>query len=199
MTRRANQYRAIVAGLAVLLLSTGCASGFKARHDHDPTADFGSYKTFAWISEHPMTVGPTSTISSPMLEPRIMSAVEAELKRKGYSRVGTPETADFVLAFTIGSRDQIKVDSYPTMAGGVGYAYPRHWGVWGGAYYGYGTETKVRQYTEGMLAIDIFDSAERRPVWHGVASKSISASDRENASETIRAAVEAILAGFPPA
>lgn len=49
-----------------------------------------------------------------------------------------------------------------------------------------------------MLAIDVFDVAERQPVWHGVASKMINESDREDAAGTIKAAVDAILEGFPP-
>lgn len=198
MSRQTSNLIAVLSALATLLFTAGCASGLTAYHDHDPSARFEGYRTFAWISEHPMKVGPSSTIANPMVEPRIMSAIEAELQRKGYTRVDDPEMADFVLAFTVGSREQIEVDSYPTMAGGVGYAYPRHWRSWGGAYYGHGTETRVRQYTEGMLAIDIFDGKERRPVWHGVASKSINASDRENASASIQGAVDAILAGFPP-
>jgi hypothetical protein len=185
--------------LVTAVLTAGCATGFQATFDHDPAQDFSGYKTFAWISEHPMTVGRTDRIPNPMLEPRIMSTVEERLGVKGYSKVQDAASADFVLAFTVGSREEVKVDSYPSMtAGRVGYAYPRHWGAWGGAYYGYGTETTVRQYTKGMLAIDVFDVAERRPVWHGVASKTINESDREDAAGTIKAAVDAILEGFPP-
>jgi hypothetical protein len=185
--------------LCTAAVLAGCATGFKATFDHDPANDFGRYKTFAWISEHPMTVGATDRIPNPMLEPRIMSAVEEGLVAKGYSLVQDAASADFALAFTVGSREEIKVDSYPSMtAGHAGYAYPRHWGTWGRAYYGYGTETTVRQYTKGMLAIDLFDVAERRPVWHGVATKTINESDREDAAGTTKAAVDAILEGFPP-
>lgn len=185
--------------LVTTALLAGCATGFKATFDHDPAQDFSGYKTFAWISDHPMKVGTADRIPNPMLEPRIMSTVEEGLAAKGYSMVQDAASADFVLAFTVGSREEIKVDSQPSMAAGhVGYAYPRRWGAWGGAYYGYGTETTVRQYTKGMLAIDVFDVAERRPVWHGVASKTINESDREDAAGTIKAAVDAILAGFPP-
>jgi hypothetical protein len=56
----------------------------------------------------------------------------------------------------------------------------------------------VRQYQKGMLAVDIFDVADRRPMWHGVATKSISDSDRKEMDVTINAAVTAVLAGFPP-
>ena len=177
----------------------GCASGFEATYDHDPANDFTAYKTFAWVSEHPMKVGAVTRIPSSLLESQIMVTVEAALGVKGYRLVADIDSADFALSFTIGSRDEIKVDSYPSMS--VGYAgagYPRGWGAWGGAYYGYGTETTVRQYTEGMLAIDVFDVEDRRPVWHGVASKNISDSDRKDSGATVQAAVDAILVAFPP-
>jgi hypothetical protein len=56
----------------------------------------------------------------------------------------------------------------------------------------------VRQYDKGMLAMDVFDVKERRPVWHGVATKSISEQDIHDIDGTIQAAVDAILEGFPP-
>jgi len=188
--------------LVVVLTSLlfGCATGFKAIHDHDAANDFTDYKTFAWISEHPMKVGATERIISPMMEPRVMSSVENVLQSKGYRLVANAESADFALGFTIGSREEVKVNTSPSMSGAhIGYGYPRR-GVWGGAYYGYPTptQTTVRQYTKGTLAIDVFDVDERRPVWHGVATKTISESDREDLAGTVQDAVDAILAGFPP-
>jgi hypothetical protein len=176
---------------------SGCASTFEASYDHDPGNDFSKYQSFAWISKNPMKVGKGVNVANPLLEPRIMSALENALVAKGYKYVIQPTDADFVLSFTIGSREEISVSSYPSMSAGYGRAYPGHWG-WGGAYYGVGTETRVREYTEGMLAVDIFDVKERRPVWHGVATKRISESDREEIEATVKAAVDAILAGFPP-
>jgi hypothetical protein len=184
---------------ATVALLAGCASGFEATYDSDPAQDFSGYKTFSWVSEHPMKVATTARIQSPMLEHRIMTTVESALGTKGFRLVPDVESADFALSFTIGSREEIKVDSYPSMSGGyVGHGYPGSWGRWGGSYYGYGVETTVRQYTEGMLALDVFDVAEHRPVWHGVASKRISDSDRKDVDATVKAAVDAILAGFPP-
>lgn len=189
---------AYAAVVATALLG-GCATGFEATYDHDPANDFAAYKTFAWVSEHPMKVGAVERIPSPLLESQIMVTVESALGAKGYKLVSDLDSADFALSFTIGSRAEIRVDSYPTMSAGyAGYGYPGRWGAWGGSYYGYGTETTVRQYTEGMLAIDVFDVEERRPVWHGVASKKISKSDRKDAGGTVQAAVDAILVGFPP-
>lgn len=185
----------IIAGLTAML--GACASTFQATHDYDPEKDFGDYRYYAWISENPMKIGPSTRINNPLVEERVMDAVEQRLDAQGYQKVIEPRSADFVLSFTVGSREEIRVDSYPSMSASVGYGYPRHWG-WGGMYYGVSTETSVRQYTQGMLAIDIFDVEERRPVWHGVAEKRISESDREDAVGTIQAAVDALLAGFPP-
>lgn len=185
--------------MALIGLGLGaCASGFKATYDSDPTHDFTGYKTFAWMSANPMIVGSTNRIPSPLLESRIMAAIEDGMIQRGYSKVDDPESADFVLSFTVGSREEIKVTSYPTTYAGY-YGHPRG-AYWGGAYYGHGmgTETQVRQYQKGMLALDVFDVKEHRPVWHAVAEKSISESDRKKMDETIQAAVNAVLEAFPP-
>lgn len=191
------QYLVIVSLLTFL---GACASTFEASYDYDRKHNFANYQTFAWISKNPMIVAETTRMVNPLLEGHIMSALKDGLTAKGFRHVMMPENADFVVSFTVGSRDKIKVDSYPTMSGGY-YAGgpPGHWG-WGGGYYGgyYGTETTVRQYTKGMLAVDIFDVRERRPVWHAVATKTIQESDREKAVETVNMAVNSILGGFPP-
>ena len=104
----------------------------------------------------------------------------------------TPQdTATPAIAFTVGSRDQIKVDTYPSS---FQTGYSRR-----GYYYGYnyGTETRVRQYTEGQLAVDVFDVASHNPAFHGVASKKITDSDRENQQEVLNAIVAEALSGFP--
>jgi hypothetical protein len=190
-TRRLFLLTTVVASLGL----AACASGFKASFDSDPAHDFSGYKTFAWISANPMIVGSTNRMPSPLLEPRIMTAIEDGLRAKGYSKVGDPEQADFVISFTIGSREEIKVNSYPSTY--AGYGYRGAWG-WGGPYYGMATETQVRQYQKGMLALDIFDVKQHRPVFHAVAEKSISESDRKKLDETVQAAVDAVLAAFPP-
>ena len=184
--------------ISMLLVTLGlgaCASGFKATYDNDPSHDFTAYRTYAWISDNPMIVGATNRMPNPLLETRIMAAIEDGMTARGYEMVGDPETADFVLTFTVGSREEIKVSSYPSTY--AGYGYSNSW-RWGGPYYGMATETQVRQYQKGMLALDVFDVKERRPVFHAVAEKSISESDRKKMGETIQAAVNAVLAGFPP-
>ena len=188
--------RVLILVTAFLGLSA-CATGFKATYDSDPAHDFSGYQTFAWISANPMIVGQTNRVPNPLLEPRIMAAIESGMATRGYRKVDDPEAADFALSFTVGSREEIKVNSYPATY--AGYGYGGGWG-WGGPYYGMGmaTETQVRQYQKGMLALDVFDVKERRPVYHSVAEKSITDSDRKKMDEVIQAAVNAVLEAFPP-
>ena len=84
--------------------------------------------------------------------------------------------------------------------GGHGRGYNRYYGYgypyYGG--YGGGSNVDVQQYTEGTLAIDIYDVAEHDPVWHGVATKRITDKMRRNPDESLTEIVTEILQRFPP-
>ena len=139
-----------------------------------------------------MIIGSTAGIQvSPMTEGRIKRAIQESLQSKGLQVVADPDQADFVVAFTVGARDEVQVTSYPT-------AYRGAWGggYWGGGYYG--NQVDVRQYTEGRLSIDIFDRAEHRPVWHGWATKRITSKAQEDPEPVLREVVAAMMAKFPP-
>jgi hypothetical protein len=93
------------------------------------------------------------------------------------------------VAFTLGAREVVDVNStaYPT-------GFYRPYG-WGGAYY---QDVDVRQYTEGRLAIDLFDTRLKRPVWHGYVTKNITGKDQADPQAVITEAVSSILVDFPP-
>jgi len=189
-----NALRA-VAPIAALLLAA-CASGpqIQSFQDYNPAVDFSGYRTWSFISDTPMIVASTSAPMNPLLQTRIMQAVRADLEAKGFRYVDDAEHADAVVSFTIGSRAQIRVDQYPvSYRDSFGRYYPtRTLAV------GYGSETVVRQYTEGQLAIDVFDVKSRAPAFHGSATSRVRESDRENPEPLLRAAVGEALAGFPP-
>ena len=105
-----------------------------------------------------------------------MNAAQAALIAKGFTFVEDRKDADFVVSFTMGARDKIRVNNYP-----VHYRGPTPW-EWGAPYH---TEVDVRNYTEGTLAIDIFDVQARSPVWHGWAVRTISTADRRNPTPII--------------
>ena len=73
----------IIAGLTVTLF--GCATGFQAVYDHDPAKDFGQYKYYAWISENPMKIGPSTRINNPLVESP-MSRINSASTRKREAR-----------------------------------------------------------------------------------------------------------------
>ncbi len=171
----------LVAGAGFLI---GCASSAKVQTDFNPSADFSNYRSFSFISDKPLLV--TVVGVSPLLQERLINATRVELTSKGYRFVADPEAADFVVSFTMGARDKIKVTSYPTR-------YRGQWG-WGTGYY---NEVDVRSYTEGTLAIDVFDVKRRSPVWHGWGVKTISTQDRRNPTPVIKEIVAAIFAEFP--
>lgn len=178
-------------GFACLLLALlgACAGTLPVRTDYDRQADFSGYRTYTWVSDNPMlTPEGGNPAISPLTRRRIVTAIESELQRKGYTTAGSPEQADFAVAFTVGTRDRIDIDSYPT-------AYRGNW-YWRHSFWYYDVRTWT--YQEGMLAIDIFDQATHQPVWHGFTSKRITSSDRKDPASIIHQAVGAILAKFPP-
>jgi len=180
-----------VLGLGVLvpfMFAASCAT-IRAGSDYYAEADFSDYRSFAWLDESPLIRPTASRIQiSPLSVRRIREAIERELTAKGFTQIAAREAADFAVSFTVGARDMIDVNDYPAF-------YRGPW-AWRGPYYGANVDVTV--YTEGTLALDIFDNATRQPVWHGWARKRITESDVEDPAPTINEAVRAILAEFPP-
>ena len=171
---------------------TGCAT-IKTGSHQDESASFSNYETFAWIADDPFILGEgEASPVSPLSQKKITDEIERELRAKGFRYSTIRDQADFVLSYTVGTREKIEERSYPM-------AYQGKWG-WHmyGRYY-YTSEVDHRAYTEGTLGIDIFDGNSKQPVWHGWASKTISSSDRDNPTPAIREAVAGVLKHFPSA
>ena len=164
---------------ALVAVTFGCATNSaKFNFDKNTKIDTSTYKTFAWLTKGKI-LAPAADIN-PVMKARVDESIEQAFTTKGYRLVKDAEQADFTISYTVGSRDKIRVDNFPaTYNSGFG---------WGRGYYGgrgiygnvsMGTETNVRQYTEGKLAIDIFDVKSHQPVWHGWATKRLKSSDTE--------------------
>lgn len=179
-------FRSVCIVITAILLS-GCST-LAVDSDYNEAVDFSTYRTFSFISDNPLLKSETAPIS-PLFEGRVMTATRNELTKKGYEFIEDRENADFVVSFTLGAREKIQVNNYP-----ASYRGPGGW-AWGAPYY---TEVDVRDYLEGTLAIDVFDVAQKSPVWHGRAVKTISDKDRRNPTSATNNAVAAILAEFPP-
>jgi len=181
----------LIVVIALITVVVGCASTQKARVNFDRNSDISTshYKTFAWLNETKVLAEPVDV--NPVMKVRIDNAIESAFVAKGYQLIDDAEQADFTISYTMGSRDKVKVDSLPTTY--------RTGFVWGHRYYGgigVSNETHVRNYTEGKLAIDVYDVKSRQPVWHGWAVKRIKTADQDNPSKAIKSVVEQVVAQF---
>ena len=175
--------------VVVLLLAAGCSS-LRTHSDYDPQANFSDFRNFAWAGDQQQVrskdIG-DRFISALNLR-RIERAIEDELATKGYRQQDNQDDADFLVSFTVGARDKVDVDYYPVTYRG---RWVRHWPYqW--------ESVEVHSYTEGTLAIDIYDRENSRPVWHGVARKRVTGVDVRNSESVINDTVAAILSEFPP-
>ena len=180
----------LVLALALILLSLASCATIDHGSHYDETVNFSNYKSFKWVSDDPYVTADSSIRISPLTQDKIRSAIRGELSRAGFQFVESNDDADMLIAFTVGTRDEIRVESYPI-------EYPGNWG-WhvSGSYY---TVREVHQhtYTKGALGIDIFDGTTNKPVWHGWAEKTITESDRKNPGLAISEGVARIFADFP--
>lgn len=187
------------------VLLAGCSTSVPMRtsSDFNPDIDISHYKTFSWIADQPYIRSGTFLADSS--REKINNNIYNVLLKKGYVFVSNPEEADFVVSYTVGSRKEISAKSYPT--------YYRSGWTWGQTYWGgggyfvtgtyspgvkyTGTDINVRTYTQGQLAIDIFDVKAHQPAWHGVGLKEITTKDRKDPRAIIQTAVRGILESFP--
>ncbi len=183
--------------VTMLALTASCVSPVQT--DFDPGHSFANYKTFSWVSESPMLVEGDRT-PNPIVAQRLKVAVQQGFEFKGFEFVTDPASADFVVSFTVGARDKIDIREHEVQE----YIGPHNM-LWRGDRFLYMTPTRTttivetREYTEGSLAIDVFDVKLRKPVWHSGATKRLSALDPgRNSPAELAAAVAAITENFPP-
>lgn len=183
--RREAPFLAVV----VLGLAAACATIETGSH-YDETADFGAYESFSWIADDPH-IGPEGDLAvSPLTHSKIQQAIREQLEIQGYTFTEDRAAADFVVSYTVGSREKIRTSSYP-----VAYRGAWGWHVYGSRYYVH--EYVEHSYTKGTLSVDVFDNETKKPVWHGWAEKTITESDRRDPTRTIRDSVTRLFESFP--
>jgi hypothetical protein len=171
----------------------GCASSPKVLADYDPGNDFGAYNTWGFIED----AGPDYDGYESLFSQHMMEAIEIEMNKRGYTRSTTP---DVYLNFNAFVQDKTKVTQTQSMGPPMGmggyYGYRGgYYGAWGG--YGYGTETRVSQYTEGTFNIDIIDAKKNQLVWEAVVVGKVTEKDRENLRQVVMEGVPKFFALYP--
>ena len=156
--------------LLVVLMVSACATTLKSSVDVADHAEFGELRTYAWITDLPMFASNVASpeVVNPLNEQRIRTAIEEQFENKGYRKV-TIDQADFVVAFTLGARDRVRVQQYYS-----DFGYHHGFGRFdrfGRGFNGFGPSVSVRTFAEGTLVVDIFENTEKKAIWHGSATR----------------------------
>ncbi len=187
-----NTKFSIIVFSLLLLATTGCTSIKSGAHHDESFGRFATFKSFAWIADDPLVLGENEVSPiSPLTKKKIVSRIEGELVQKGFRKAPSKGDADFILAYTVGTRDTIDSRSYPvTFRGEWG------WHLYGRYYYA--NEPVHTMHTEGTLGVDVFDGVTNQPVWHGWATKTITQADRSDPDTMINRGVDLLFSNFPP-
>lgn len=188
-----NNYKSLTI-IVLLSVVSGCATHpVQVGFDKNNKIDTSHYKTFAWLNEAKI-LAPAIDFN-PVMKVRVDDAIEAVFISKGYQIISDPEKADFAISYTVGNRDKIKSYNYPST-----YSSRFYWGTrYHRGHYNnlmVSTDTKIIQYTEGKLAIDVYDVKLHQPAWHGWAIKRLTLQDKEMPSASIKAIVKQVVSQF---
>lgn len=178
----------IAAGIIIVFIQ-GC-SGIKVSQDYKPSTDFKHLKTYAWKSETQKNSGDIR-IDNPLLIERIRNATDTTLNSMGYRK--TTGTPDFLVSYQYSIRSKIKSNSTGSSIGFGFGTYGRRGAI------GVSSGTEISEYDEGMLVIDLWDSADSALLWRGTSTSRMDIhSSPEKTTKRINSIVEKILKQFPP-
>jgi hypothetical protein len=187
----------------ILLLLNACVSKPVVFSDFDSRHDFTTDKTVSWVQNPPMLRSGDYPVSS-IAEMRMTEAIKNEFITKGYEFVEDTEMSDLSVTYTMGAREKIEIVEYD----GPYYKHYSDWG-WGAYYFPYFVHFELdrrnrlyaerlpRSYTDGTIAIDIFDTKTKQPVWHTKASKRLSSKDLNSHLINATNVAKKLLADFP--
>lgn len=183
--RTTRMQRKYVSFAIALLLAPALLLAQKTSYDYDKTADFSSFRTYSLKDGTP--------VGQPLIDNRIVAALDAELAAKGLTKSADPDV--FVVYHMAFDKEK---DIY-TYSSGYGGGYgPYGWG-WGGGWAGGTTTTQVRDILVGTMVIDMADAKKGQVVWRGVGVKEVDTGAKpEKRDKSINKAVKKILKNYPP-
>lgn len=160
----------VFVGLTVL---SSQALAQKPQIQWDTEYDFDTVKTFAWQST------PDTSLENinPFMHSRVVSSIEYRLTSSGLTEVAS--NPDVYVTYHTESTDKVRLQSDSFGYGFGGYGM----GGWG--YYGYGaagpvsTTTRVIEYEEGTLIVDVWDADTKTLVFRGAVTRVFSESPQK--------------------
>jgi Domain of unknown function (DUF4136) len=180
--------------LATLIFLSGTLSAYgemEVSAEWDQSADFSRLKTYAWLPEPPERMH-DSRVKYMLVEPRVKSSADIDLRHKGYKKVDAA-IADFMVGYQVVADKEANV----TAINGF-YGFSPAYDFWGRGMGdpGFGN-TYVERFVQGTLILDIVDPASGKLIWRGYASQAIEPdASLEDKTEIIQEATEKILQNF---
>jgi hypothetical protein len=175
--------------LLILAVTLSACNAFKVKTDYDPTADFSSFKTFAFAG--PADINKGGIYDNSLTRKRIESAVVRELTGKGLRQVGLDEPQDLLVHYWVGIQDKQRLESTGPTVGVSRYPGGYGWGA------GYGGGVTTYEYKEGTLILDLIEPAKKQLVWRATMVGTLEDSAQDNIERGNKAIAEAF-ESYPP-
>jgi hypothetical protein len=185
----------IIFAAVLIALVTACAIEPRIHSLHDPEANFARFSTYNFAPE----ARADDEQYTSLLTKNLKYAISQEMENRGYRRSDEP---DLLVNFKVRTREKIDVHETPVMRPSpfyTPYPYPHYYSYRFGLYNPwpyYAYQTRVVQYTEGTLSIDLIDAPAKQLVWEGAAIGRVR-EDRENMPEYIKEVVASIFKKYP--
>ena len=182
--------------VALFSLALTACSTVKVSTDYDQSADFTALKGFNWLPESATVEKENAYLNNRIMDVRITKAIDNQLVAQGFSFSTAP---DFYVNYSITSEKKTNIRTYDNYSG-----YGPSWG-WGVGYGHRGmslsahTETRIDEYQQGSLVVDVIDPTSLELIWRGIGSKRLPEStDAAEMDKLVADVVSSILSKFPP-
>lgn len=128
-------------------------------------------------------------VLNPLMDQRVVSAIESELASKGIQKVDSNPSM-YVVYHCSTSQDR----SFVTDSFGYGMGAGWRWGGMGGM----GTSTtREMTYQKGTLVVDFWAAGTKKLLWRGTATDSVSDKPEKNSKKVVKA-MEKLFDKYPP-
>jgi hypothetical protein len=151
--------------------------------------DFSHIKTFAWQDP----TAPSLAQSNPFMHKFIQDEIEKRLAAAGLMKAGTGAAPDVMVTYHGSVQNQVQLQSDSFGYGFGGYGTPG-WGMYGyGAAGPVSTTTRVVNYQEGTLVVDIVDPMKKELVWRGSTTPILISDSNDKTQKNISKALDAMV------
>lgn len=164
----------------------------------DPNIPMPGAATYAWGPPPENVPNSEGVVArSPLINQRIKTAIDEELKEKGYKLTDSANAA-FIVRYAVGSKvSQTQV--YNDVSTGSGVVSSNVCGgasCWSGWDYGwYGTQTTDIQSRESGVVVDLVDAKTNSLAWRGIYKND--ATGKVPTQEAVQKAVDKLFAKLP--